>query len=242
MGVSRLHALIVVSVTITALNGALWLVTSRKHPVPVVLEDAVAAVGDAVHAEGSVGEKITADLAVHPADVDAGHPDAGQTFDPLKKPKAILHTKHGTITFELEPQAAPKTVANFIKNARSGLMNGSACFYRYEKGFVLQGGICSGKSGAHVPLEYKLPNVKYSVALARTSNPNSGGSEFFINLRDNSAGLGPKKKGGYAVFAHVIDGFDTIAAMKKLPTVKGRLTMFKPNVKPKIRFVEIIDG
>jgi cyclophilin family peptidyl-prolyl cis-trans isomerase len=137
------------------------------------------------------------------------------------------------MTWGLHDGAAPQTVANFQALIASGFYN-TSCIYRYEKGFVLQGGGCKGRSSSKtVPLEYSLPNVKNAVALARSSNPHSGGSEWFINLRDNTRGLGPARKGGYAVFAHVLEGFDTMAALKKLPTHKSGLTVFD-SPQPKI--------
>lgn len=160
------------------------------------------------------------------------------------RPFAVIHTDHGDITWELLPEDAPKTVKNFVRMSREGVFN-SSCFYRYEKGFVLQGGLHCNRPPPHhgkaknVPLEYKRRNEKYTVALARAGGDlNSGGTEFFINLRDNSNTLGPGKKGGYAVFANVVDGMDTIAALKKLPTKAGGLTRFV-SPQPTILFIEI---
>ncbi|CUG94094.1 cyclophilin type peptidyl-prolyl cis-trans isomerase, putative [Bodo saltans] len=163
---------------------------------------------------------------------------------PSTRPIAILHTDHGDITWELLPEDAPKTVANIVRMSHEGVFNKS-CFYRYEQGFVLQGGLHCNKPPPHhgraknVPLEYKRRNEKYTVALARAGGDlNSGGTEFFINLRDNSGTLGPGKKGGYAVFATVVDGLDTIAALKKLPTKAGGLTRFV-SPQPVIEYIEI---
>jgi peptidyl-prolyl cis-trans isomerase A (cyclophilin A) len=166
------------------------------------------------------------------------------TAAPSTRPLAILHTDHGDVTWELLPEDAPKTVANMVRMSREGVFNKS-CFYRYEQGFVLQGGLHCNKPPPHhgkaknVPLEYKRRNEKYTVALARAGGDlSSGGTEFFINLRDNSGTLGPGKKGGYAVFAIVIDGLDTIAALKKLPTKSGGLTRFV-SPQPVIEYIEI---
>lgn len=172
---------------------------------------------------------------------DIHHQEAAEV---LTSPTATLHTSHGDIVFRLFPEDAPKTVANFVRMSRVGVFNRS-CFYRYEKGFVLQGGLHCNKApplsrkSKNVPLEYKRPNAKYTVALARAgSDLNSGGSEFFINLRDNTNSLGPSKKGGYAVFAEVADGFDTMAALKKLPVKTGGLTRFV-SPQPTIEWIEI---
>lgn len=173
-----------------------------------------------------------------------GPSTASPTAADVHRPLAVLHTDLGDITWELFPEDAPKTVANFVRMSREGVFNRS-CFYRYEKGFVLQGGLHCNRPPPHhgkaknVPLEYKRRNEKYTVALARAgADLNSGGTEFFINLRDNSNSLGPGKKGGYAVFAAVADGMDTIAAMKKLPTKTSGLTRFV-SPQPTILWIEI---
>lgn len=159
---------------------------------------------------------------------------------------ATLHTDHGPIHWQLHQNEAPKTVENIVRMARLGVFNDS-CFYRYEKGFVLQGGLHCNKRKTHikgaknVPLEYKIPNGKLTVALARAgSDLHSGGTEFFINLADNSKGLGPSKKGGYAVFATVIgaESLETMQALKKLKTKKKGLTVFV-DPQPIIFFIEI---
>jgi cyclophilin family peptidyl-prolyl cis-trans isomerase len=170
--------------------------------------------------------------------IDLDHAGGGVMYFNLT---AHLETDHGSMVWGLHDGAAPLSVANFLSLVHQGFHNKS-CIYRYERGFVLQGGGCAGHSSKQtVPLEYNLPNVKHSVALARSSNPHSGGSEWFINLRDNTQSLGPRKKGGYAVFAHVLDGFDTITKLKQLKTHKaGSLTVFEKPV-PKIRHAYIID-
>lgn len=162
--------------------------------------------------------------------------------------RAVLHiVDHGTITFELHSRDAPKTVANFVWMARDKGVYNQSCFYRYERGFVLQGGLNCKKPPPHarhsrnVPLEYKRPNEKNTVALARAGGDlNSGGSEFFINLANNTRGLGQKKKGGYAVFASVIDGFATIAKLKTLKVKKSGLTYFV-SPQPTISHIEILN-
>lgn len=163
-------------------------------------------------------------------------------------PRAVLHTSQGVMVWELFPSQAPESVALFEEHAR-GVYNGS-CFYRYEKGFVLQGGLNCAKrpkgakrSGKTVPLEYRIRNDKMTVALARAGGDlHSGGSEFFINLRNNTNSLGRKKKGGYAVFARVLEEqgtMATIAAMKLLPTHKSGL-MYYDKPQPVIEHIEII--
>jgi cyclophilin family peptidyl-prolyl cis-trans isomerase len=177
----------------------------------------------------AAGHKADAAPALADAQAAALAADNGASY-------ATLHTTEGDMVWLLHPAAAPLSVANFKALVADGFHNRS-CVYRYEKGFVLQGGGCGGKSSPKtVPLEYKLPNERHSVALARSSSPHSGGSEFFVNLRNNTGSLGPGHNGGYAVFATMVGGFATLQKMKKLPAAKrGRLTFFK--VPPKILYV-----
>jgi cyclophilin family peptidyl-prolyl cis-trans isomerase len=140
-------------------------------------------------------------------------------------PVADLLTAFGTVTLRLRPDAAPLTVANFAYLARSGFYR-NASFYRYEPGFVLQGGgdryfNDSGASNRTVPLEYKLPNVNLTVGLARDTAPDTGSSEFFVNLGNNTQHLGPNGStpDGYAVFAEVVGGVDVIGDIARVPTV-----------------------
>jgi peptidyl-prolyl cis-trans isomerase B (cyclophilin B) len=145
-----------------------------------------------------------------------------------------FETDFGAIVWGLHDDAAPKTTDNIVALVTQGFYNNS-CIYRYEAGFVMQGGGCGGQASRQtVPLEYKLPNIKHSVAMARSNDPHSGGSEWFINLNDNSEHLGPRQGGGYAVFAHVLDGFLAIDRMMKLPTHHAGLTMFN-DPQPRIR-------
>ena len=142
--------------------------------------------------------------------------------------------KYGNITLDLRPDAAPKTVANFIELAQSGFYTAraGATLYRYAPSFVIQGGNLLNPSNRTVPLEYKLPNDMYSIGLARGEQPNTGSSEFFINLQNNSAWLAPggATKDGYTVFATVKAGFAVVEALTLLPehaqTQYGGMHMF----------------
>lgn len=212
---------------------------SQQQPVvgvPVVVPPLKSSAEDVIiRDDGSAAQKVELVATTQPPEL---------SHQSQSKPLAILHTDHGDITWELLPDDAPVTVANFARMSREGVFNQS-CFYRYERGFVLQGGLHCNKPPPHhgkaknVPLEYKRRNEKYTVALARAGGDlNSGGTEFFINLRDNANTLGPGKKGGYAVFAVVVDGMETIAAMKKLPTKTAGLTRFV-SPQPMILFIEI---
>lgn len=159
------------------------------------------------------------------------------TLEPTAVPRAALfatlRTPHGSIVFELLPSAAPQTVANFVRLVESGFYKDTT-LYRYEAGFCLQGGAWPKKESPFPPvkLEYHLPNAKYFVSTARTSDPNSATSEFSIMLGDNSKWLGPGGSDpyGYAVFAKVVGGIDVIEKLGALKTEKKGLTLFVPPV------------
>jgi len=133
-------------------------------------------------------------------------------------------TVFGTITVALDPEKAPLSVRNFLKYVRSGHYEGTV-FHRVMPGFMIQGG------GFTPELEEKptqgpiknearngLRNSRGAVAMARTSNPDSADSQFFINLRDNHRldyGIGGA---GYAVFGQVIEGMDVVDRIATVPT------------------------
>jgi len=141
----------------------------------------------------------------------------------------ILETEKGNIVMRFYPEAAPKTVTNFKKLVNITFFNGCS-FYRAEPDFCLQGGAWPKKESPlpPIPLEYKLPNEKYAVSMARTSDPNSATSEFSIMLINNTFWNGPfhDNSAGYAVFAQVIDGWDVVEAIVKMPAEpKGGLNI-----------------
>jgi peptidyl-prolyl cis-trans isomerase B (cyclophilin B) len=122
-------------------------------------------------------------------------------------PIAVIETAKGVIKIKLFPEEAPKTVANFVKLANKGFYNGLT-FHRVEPGFVVQGGDPkgdgSGGPGYTIPDEKntKLKHNRGAVAMAKTSAPNSAGSQFYIVI-DKPA---PHLDGGYTVFGQVIAG------------------------------------
>lgn len=124
---------------------------------------------------------------------------------------AIIETDKGTIRFELYEDNAPITSGNFIELAESGFYNGLN-FHRVEPGFVIQGGCPhgtgTGGSGKKIPLEV-TPRLKHgeagAVAMARSSDPNSASSQFYITLGP-AAFLDMQ----YAVFGRVTEGMDVV--------------------------------
>ena len=123
---------------------------------------------------------------------------------------AVIETSKGIIKLELYTNKAPITTKNFIDLANSRFYNGLS-FHRVESGFVIQGGDPKGDgtggSGKTIPLEINpdLKHVKGALAMARTSDPNSATSQFYITL-DETHFL----DGKYAVFGKVISGMDAV--------------------------------
>ena len=127
---------------------------------------------------------------------------------------AVIETDKGTIKAELYTDKAPITSKNFIDLANSGFYNGLK-FHRVEPGFVVQGGDPKGDgtggSGKTIPLEISpdLKHVKGALAMARSQNPNSASSQFYITLAE-----APFLDGNYAVFGKVVQGFDAVEKIK----------------------------
>ncbi|QYY32684.1 MULTISPECIES: peptidylprolyl isomerase [Cupriavidus] len=134
-------------------------------------------------------------------------------------------TNQGKFTVEVYPDAAPKTVANFMEYVKSGFYSGTI-FHRVINGFMVQGGgfdreMKEKPTRAPIPLEAQngLKNKAGTVAMARTANPNSATAQFFVNVVDNPNLDYPQPDGnGYAVFGKVVEGMDTIEKIKNVPT------------------------
>jgi peptidyl-prolyl cis-trans isomerase A (cyclophilin A)/peptidyl-prolyl cis-trans isomerase B (cyclophilin B) len=139
-------------------------------------------------------------------------------------PEVSLKTSMGEIVLELDHDAAPKTVDNFVQYVKSGFYKGTV-FHRVIDGFMIQGGGLTEKlqqkpTRKPIPNESKngLSNQPYTIAMAREDHPDSATSQFFINVGDNS-GLdfpGPKGNGGYTVFGKVIKGQDVVDKIAKV--------------------------
>lgn len=138
-----------------------------------------------------------------------------------------LNTNFGAIVLELDAEKAPVTVANFLQYVNSGFYNGTV-FHRVIDGFMIQGGgMEPGLKQKDTLDEIKneadngLKNKAYSIAMARTPNPHSASSQFFINVADNDFlnFSAPTAQGyGYCVFGRVIEGQDVVDAIKKVKT------------------------
>jgi peptidyl-prolyl cis-trans isomerase A (cyclophilin A) len=143
------------------------------------------------------------------------------------RPVVVMETTAGPIALELDPAKAPITVDNFLKYVDAGFFDGLV-FHRVIPGFMIQGGGMSEQmqektEGARPPIRNEakngLSNARGTICMARTSDPNSATSQFFINLVDNKDSLDPNpRSAGYAVFGKVVSGMDTVDAIAKVPT------------------------
>lgn len=140
-------------------------------------------------------------------------------------PKVKLATSMGDIVVQLDPAKAPKTVENFLAYVNDKHYDGTV-FHRVINGFMIQGGGFTADmqpkpTRAPIPLEANngLKNDIYTIAMARTGNPNSATSQFFINVKDNAMLNAPNPDGhGYAVFGKVIEGTAVVDKIKTVAT------------------------
>jgi Peptidyl-prolyl cis-trans isomerase (rotamase) - cyclophilin family len=138
-----------------------------------------------------------------------------------------LHTNFGVITLELNAEKAPKTVANFLEYVNSGFYDNTV-FHRVIDGFMIQGGgfepgMKQKATNAQIENEAAngLTNDNYTIAMARTPDPHSASSQFFINVKNNSFlnFSAPTSQGfGYCVFGKVVEGMDVVDKIKKVKT------------------------
>lgn len=138
-----------------------------------------------------------------------------------------LHTSLGIIAFELDAALAPETVRNFLDYVESGFYSNTV-FHRVIDGFMIQcGGFEPGMREKQTRGTIKneatngLKNDRYTIAMARTSEPHSASSQFFINVKDNDFlnHTAPSSQGwGYCVFGKVVEGQDIVDKIKRVKT------------------------
>lgn len=150
--------------------------------------------------------------------------DAAAAQDPAEKPRVELDTSAGKIVLELDPEKAPITTENFLKYVDAGYYD-NLIFHRVISGFMIQTGglddqMKDKKEGQRAPIKNEsgngLSNKRGTIAMARTNDPNSATSQFFINHADN-----PNLDnygGGYAVFGKVVEGMDVVDEIAKTQT------------------------
>ncbi|MBV6325436.1 peptidylprolyl isomerase [Duganella violaceipulchra] len=170
-------------------------------------------------------------------------------------PQVEIKTSMGDIVVELNHEKAPKSVDNFLTYVKAGFYKGTI-FHRVIDGFMIQGGgfdekLKQKKTNPPVAIESQngLTNNNYTLAMARTGDPNSATSQFFINVADNEALNYPGRDGfGYTVFGKVIKGQEVVDKIKGvlvddkgmfqnipvIPVVIKSATILKTPIQPKL--------
>lgn len=161
-----------------------------------------------------------------------------------------METTKGVITLELDGNKAPETVANFVEYAKAGFYDGTV-FHRVIPGFMVQGGgfdtdMKQKKTNAPVKNEADngLKNDTGTVAMARTSDPNSATAQFFINVKDNDFlnHSSPTPQGwGYTVFGKVTNGMDAVRSIEKVETTTNHGMQDVPMMEVVIRKVTVVE-
>jgi cyclophilin family peptidyl-prolyl cis-trans isomerase len=138
--------------------------------------------------------------------------------------KVKLTTSMGPIVLQLDNGKAPLSTENFTKYVESGFYNGTI-FHRVIDGFMIQGGGFTkdmAQKPTQAPIRNEgangLKNEAYTVSMARTNNPDSATSQFFINVIDNAMLDAVAPKPGYAVFGKVVEGKETVDKIRKVVT------------------------
>ncbi len=165
-----------------------------------------------------------------------------------ENPRVILHTTHGDMVAELYADKAPITVENFLQYARSGFYDGTR-FHRSIRRFVIQGG------GFTADMEEKptrepivneasngLSNERWTLSMARTNDPNSATSQFFINIGLNMSLDRRGGKDGYAVFGKLVEGQEVARKINNLPTQTLGFMRDVPKEKVLIERVTIVEA
>lgn len=144
-----------------------------------------------------------------------------------ENPRVLMETNHGAMIIELYPEDAPETVENFLAYVKSGFYEGTV-FHRVISNFMIQGGGFDENMKQKPTLkpikneaDNGLQNKIGTISMARTSDPHSATSQFFINVANNSS-LDFREKTprayGYAVFGRVVEGMRTVNEIRNIPT------------------------
>ncbi len=162
----------------------------------------------------------------------------------------VLHTSKGAISVELDHEQAPQTAENFAQYAKDGFYAGTL-FHRVIPGFVIQGGGMEAgmrEKATRAPIKNEadngLENRRGTLSMARTSNPHSATSQFFVNLSDNKAldHRAPTPDGwGYCVFARVVDGMDVVDSIAAAATTSHGMHQDVPQEDIVIERVEVLE-
>ena len=140
-------------------------------------------------------------------------------------PHVTFETTMGKVVLELYPDKAPKTVANFLSYVKAHFYDGTI-FHRVIPNFMIQGGGFTAdmkEKPTNAPIKNEsnngLSNERGTISMARTSDPDSASTQFFISVKDNKSSLDYRGPGtGYAVFGKVIEGMDVVDKIVSVPT------------------------
>jgi peptidyl-prolyl cis-trans isomerase A (cyclophilin A) len=155
-------------------------------------------------------------------------PPAATAAPAAAGPRVALHTNLGDLVLELDPVKAPKSVENFLQYVKDGHYNGTI-FHRVIDNFMAQGGGFTAdlqQKPTRAPIQNEanngLSNLRGTVAMARTSDPNSAAAQFFINVVDNPRlDFVSEQNGftwGYAVFGKIVEGLDVVDKIRAVET------------------------
>lgn len=172
---------------------------------------------------------------------------------PKAKPRVKLDTSYGPIVIELEPDLAPLTVENFLRYVKEGHYAGTV-FHRVIPGFMVQGGGMlddMSEKPTHPPIPNEAPatfaaglkNLRGTVAMARTDDPNSATAQFFINTGDNASldHKSPSAEGmGYCVFGRVVEGMEAVDRIEKVRTGWRRGHQNVPEYPVRLKGAEVL--
>ncbi|WP_313075101.1 peptidylprolyl isomerase [Melaminivora sp.] len=169
------------------------------------------------------------------------------TLAQTAQPQVRLATSMGDIVVQLDPARAPQTVDNFLTYVKDGHYDGTI-FHRVIDGFMIQGGgftpeMQQKPTRAPIKLEAAngLKNDKYTIAMARTGNPDSATAQFFINVANNDSLNAPKPDGhGYAVFGKVVGGTDVVERIRAVATSSRGMHQNVPSTPVVIRSASVV--
>ena len=168
--------------------------------------------------------------------------EGDKKVEAIKDTRAVIETKYGEIELKFFPEVAPGHVENFINLAKKGFYDGTI-FHRVIPGFMIQGGdpitkgpdkftYGMGGPGYTIKAEFsKLPHKRGALSMARSQDPDSAGSQFFIVVRDSNY-----LDGQYTVFGEVASGMDVAEKIVSLPRDPGDLP--RERVEMKVRVIE----
>lgn len=179
----------------------------------------------------------------------AATPAAGQGGDASSRPRVALETSKGGIVLELYPDRAPKTVENFLAYVESGFYDGTV-FHRVIDGFMVQGGGFTPdmeRKPTRDPIPNEsgsaLSNDRGTIAMARTSDPDSATAQFFLNTVDNQR-LDAQGGGnsGYTAFGRVVEGMDVVDAIASVSTTRKGMFDDVPVEPVTLERATVVDG